>query len=83
MRTVKKSTTVDYIVDITNAQSAADVYLTIAAAKLTQNELDVLADRVAPKVTFQIVQCPCHCGDKLVEKKPNIFKRFWNWVTGK
>lgn len=83
MRTVKKSTTVDYIVDITNAQSAADVYLTIAAAKLSQNEFDVLADRVAPQVTFQIVQCPCHCVDKLVEKKPNIFKRFWNWVTGK
>ena len=83
MRTVKKSTTVDYIVDITNAQSAADVYLTIAAAKLSQNEFDVLVDSVAPKFYIVYETRPfCDCAQKET-KKPNIFKRFWNWVTGK
>ena len=84
MRTVKKSTTVDYIVDITNAQSAADVYKTMAAAKLSQFELNALVEDLTPQIYIVYETCPCNCAcQQKAAKKPNIFKRFWNWVTGK
>lgn len=85
MRTSKKSTTVDYIVDITNAQSAADVYKTIAAAKLSQFEMNALIEDVTPQIYIVYEKCACcNCEQQPgIEKKPNIFKRFWNWVTGK
>lgn len=83
MRTSKKSTTVDYIVDITNAQSAADVYKTIAAAKLSQFEMNALIEDVTPQIYIVYESCACCDCEQKPTKKPNIFKRFWNWVTGK
>ena len=83
----KKSTTVDYLVDLTNAQTAEDVYLSFALAKVdgnfTQNEVNALTDTITPKIYIVYEnECKCDCCEKPV-KKPNIFKRFWNWVTGK
>ena len=83
MRTVKKSTTVDYIIDITNAQSAADVYKTMAAAKLSQFEMNALIEAVTPQIYIVYEKCACCDCEQKPAKKPNIFKRFWNWVTGK
>ena len=83
MRTSKKSTTVDYIVDITNAQSAADVYKTMAAAKLSQFEMNALIEDVTPQIYIVYEKCACCDCEQKPAKKPNIFKRFWNWVTGK
>ena len=81
-KTKVKSTTVDYIVDLTNAQSAQDAYLAFAVAKLnaylTQAELDAFLDEVTPKIYICFDNTP-----KKAEKKPNIFKRVWNWITGK
>ena len=80
-----KSTTVDYIVDLRNIESAHDVYLAFAAAKinahLTQNELDAFVDTIQPK--FYIVYGSEPTEEVEPKKKPNIFKRVWNWITGK
>lgn len=80
-----KSTTVDYIVDLRNIESAQDVYLAFAVAKinahLTQNELDAFVDTIQPK--FYIVYGSEPTEEVEPKKKPNIFKRVWNWITGK
>lgn len=83
-----KSTTVDYLVDLTSAQSAADVFLAFAEAKananFTQNEFDALMNTLRPQI---YIVYPEHVDLKVENtepvKKPNIFKRAWNWLTGK
>ncbi len=82
-----KSTTVDYIVDMRGVECAQDAYLAFALAKidahLTQPEFDAFIDAVRPK--FYIISGP-QPAVKYAEpetKKPNIFKRVWNWITGK
>lgn len=83
-----KSTTVDYIIDLTGVECGADVYLAFAAAKmdkaLSQTELDVFVDTFTPKFYIMpgaLTCCQCECAKP--KKKPNIFKRAWNWLTGK
>lgn len=88
MRTSKvKSTTVDYIVDLRNIESAQDVYLAFAVAKinahLTQNELDAFVDTIQPKFYIVYGSEPTEIAESKEEKKPNVFKRIWNWITGK
>lgn len=82
-----KSTTVDYIVDLRNIESAQDVYLAFAVAKinahLTQNELDAFVDTIQPKFYIVHGPRPAVITEPNAEKKPNIFKRVWNWITGK
>ena len=82
-----KSTTVDYIVDLRNIESAQDVYLAFAVAKinahLTQNELDAFVDTIQPKFYIVYGSEPTEIAEPKVEKKPNVFKRIWNWITGK
>lgn len=82
-----KSTTVDYIVDLRNIESAQDVYLAFAVAKinahLTQNELDAFVDTIQPKFYIMYGPQPAVITETKAEKKPNIFKRVWNWITGK
>lgn len=82
-----KSTTVDYIVDLRNIESAQDVYLAFAVAKinahLTQNELDAFVDTIQPKFYIVYGSEPTKEVEPKAEKKPNIFKRVWNWITGK
>ena len=83
-----KSTTVDYIVDMRGVECAQDAYLAFALAKinahLTQPEFDAFIDAVRPK--FYIVYGPqpaVNVDEPKTDKKPNIFKRVWNWITGK
>lgn len=83
-----KSTTVDYIVDMRGIESAQDAYLAFALAKinahLTQPELDAFIDAVRPKFYIMYGPQPAVIADKHTSgKKPNIFKRVWNWITGK
>lgn len=82
-----KSTTVDYIVDLRNIESAQDVYLAFAVAKinahLTQNELDAFVDAIQPKFYIVYGSKPTEIAEPKAEKKPNVFKRIWNWITGK
>ena len=76
----------DYIVDLTKIEHLSEIAPTFALAKhsahlpLTDEELaDIciaVLDEFQPKVTVAYV-CKCN------QKKPNIFKRFWNWLRGK
>lgn len=82
------STTVDYIVDMRGVECAQDAYLAFALAKinahLTQPELDAFIDAVRPKFYIMYGPQPAVNVDRATtNKKPNIFKRVWNWITGK
>lgn len=81
------STTVDYIVDMRGVECAQDAYLAFAIAKinahLTQPELDAFVDAVRPKFYIVYGPEPTAIAEPKAEKKPNIFKRVWNWITGK
>lgn len=67
-------------VDLTNCVDASDVYYAFAAAKakkyMTKTEIDSFIDH--NKEYVYIVQYKCAT---CTEKKPNIFKRFWRWLT--
>lgn len=81
------STTVDYIVDMRGVECAQDAYLAFALAKinahLTQPEFDAFVDAVRPKFYIMYGPRPAVITESKAEKKPNIFKRVWNWITGK
>lgn len=81
------STTVDYIVDMRGVECAQDAYLAFALAKinahLTQPEFDAFVDAVRPKFYIMYGPQPAVITEPKAEKKPNIFKRVWNWITGK
>lgn len=79
----KKSTKkvkVDYVVDLTNCSDASDVYYAFAKAKMdkhfTTPEVEVFKERNTQYVYMFVEKCCDNCC-----KKPNIFKRFWNWLT--
>lgn len=74
----------DFIIDVENMTCANDFYYAVALAKIekyfTYNELKALMEHVRPEFTVCFCdKCP-FCQE---EKKPNIFKRFWNWITRK
>lgn len=83
----------EFIVNLTDATSAFDVYAAIAEAKIkkyfTVEELSVLIDLIAdryaqtiPVYMFCADKCPfCEAEEK--KEKKNIFTRFWNWITRK
>lgn len=81
------STTVDYIVDMRGVECAQDAYLAFALAKinahLTQPELDAFIDAVRPKFYIVYGSNTEEIVEPKAEKKPNMFKRVWNWITGK
>lgn len=74
------------LVDLTNVVSPSDVYLAIAATKvdsvLTLTEETVLTNRIAYDAAPIFCFCKCDC-EACKAKKPNVFKRFWNWLTRK
>ena len=83
-----------YIVDITKCEDALDMIVAIAYAKvdanvaITRDELDaVIKDYIettADKFSEMIINTLNKCAEKKEpKKKPNIFKRFWNWMTKK
>lgn len=92
-KTTKKQKDVKYIVvDLTNITCPRDVYTAFAVAKMdnvltetekiaTINEAIDTLDKIARinamrKKTVEYTTNP-------IVKKPNIFKRFWNWITRK
>lgn len=78
----------DFIVDITDATCPADVYLAFAEAKIdkfvTIPELTEFLNAYGTTIICcgncaDTEECE-HCDS---EKKPGMFKRFWNWLTNK
>lgn len=80
---------VDITVDITDATCASDVYTAFACAKmdktLTRDEYNAFVNDIAEaNSVITVCYCPCDkCPCCKPKKKPNIFKRIWNWITGK
>lgn len=77
-----KKVNVDLVVDLTNCSDASDVYYAFAKAKvdkhLSKIEKEVFKEHNTQYVyMFVEKHCDCEC----CNKKPNIFKRFWNWLT--
>lgn len=87
-KNTKKTFKADITVDLTNAESAYDVYLAFAEAKMEKNMSaeEISAFMSDNCIHFYICKGPCpfceHCEEPKPKKK-NIFKRFWSWVTGK
>lgn len=79
----KKSTkkfTPAITVDLTNCTSAADVYYAFAKAKMNKHlmhsEIESFVNHTSYPVYITVYEeCKCNV------KKPNVFKRFWNWLT--
>lgn len=94
-KTTKKTVKPEYIVDLTNIKDAGDVYAAFGWAKinryLTPTEMDAVADDIAAYIVPEMILCDnlratCCAIEKACcckQKKPNIFKRIWNWITGK
>ena len=89
-KTTKKAAKPAYTVDLTDVQDAGDAYAAFGWAKinayLTNSEIDAVAEEIAQSVAPKFFFCEC-TGEcplcKKSAKKPNIFKRFWNWITRK
>lgn len=92
-KTTKKTVKPEYIVDLTNIQDAGDAYAAFGWAKinryLTTAELNAVADEIAECIVPQVCMCDSICRacaaieNAKKAKKPNIFVRIWNWITGK
>lgn len=80
--TMKKTVKPEFTVDVTNCETGFDLLVAFAKAKhqaglaITDDELNALIDdnSVMIFVEKQPISI-CNC-----TKKPNIFKRFWNWL---
>ena len=80
--------TLDMIVAIVYAKVDANVAITRdeldAMMFLTAYNLKNYIDEVADKYSEMIIDTLNKCVEnKEPKKKPNIFKRFWNWMTKK
>ena len=80
--------TLDMIVAIVYAKVDANVAITRdeldAMMFLTAYNLKNYIDEVADKYSEMIIDTLNKCVEKKEpKKKPNIFKRFWNWMTKK
>lgn len=93
--TTKKSVKPTYVVDITWCKDIQDIAYAFAITKqkagIPLSDNDVNAIRTEAVVPFmnalefaeydvQNIICACECK---TEKKPGMFKRFWNWLTGR
>lgn len=83
-----------YTVDVTDCTDDRSVVVAFVKAKvnaglpITEDELDsVVIDRVEEVLAYKALQLtPIKIelvNTLKVDKKPNVFKRFWNWVTRK
>lgn len=74
---------IDLHIDLTEIDNAHDVYVQFAIEKvfntLTVTEINNLTNQSIKK-TFYICSM---FGNIQHEKKPNVVKRFWNWITSK
>lgn len=89
-RSTAKKTAPEYKVNLTEAKTPTDVYVAFGVAKLeagspiSRVEFDAMVQEaltstfVAMSEDIKTIVCQhCHA------HKPNVFKRFWNWVTKK
>lgn len=90
MKTTNKKITTkpDYIVDVTKCETLDDVKLAFATAKknagvpLTDENIQAFIDNAISNI--KPIVCAAVIDVEIEEKKkPNIFKRFWNWLRGK
>ena len=104
-KTTKKTVSPKFIVDLTKAETATDVYAQFALAKqeaglpISNEELNAImliagvmaVDALGEVISKASKEIKIENGEKLVFdskghfiiKKPNIFRRFWNWITRK
>lgn len=86
IKNTKKVFKADITVDLTDAESAYDVYSAFAEAKVKKNmsteEVDAFISNHC--IHFYVCEGPCpFCEPEPKPKKKNIFQRFWSWITGK
>ena len=74
---------IDLHVDLTEVDNAHDVYVQFAIEKffniLTVTEINNWMNRSIEKTSYIFSMF----GNIQHEKKPNVVKRFWNWITSK
>lgn len=89
-KNTKKSFTPDFVVDLTDATCARDTYAAFADARIkkacadveVKAFIDILVEKATP-VFYLVTADKCQFCKPESVKKPNIFKRFWNWITRK
>lgn len=84
-----------FIVDLTECEDGVDVFTSIADAKVLSGvainipeymaiiESTVENTVYATSVVESVMNTVIGALNKKTEKKDNIFKRFWNWLTNK
>lgn len=86
-----------YIVDVTDCTNDRSIVVAFVEAKvnaglpITEDELySVVCDHVDEVLTYAVDLAAQTIPTKIelvnihkAEKKPNVFKRFWNWITRK
>lgn len=98
-KTAKKISKPLYTVDLTDIDNELDVHQAFAIARfeagvgLSESDRGLVIGAVIDQVIEEISDIVANCGNIIVTvsksieekeaKKPNIFRRFWNWVTGK
>lgn len=92
----KKNTNVTITVKLLNITDPTDAYKLFAIAKfdnMRDAEKDIISKTIIDlyfnTLTYEInsaladMDAEAVNAHKVCEKKPNIFKRFWNWITRK
>lgn len=84
-----------FIVDLTECEDGVDVFTSIADAKVLAGVAINVTEYLAiiestiehtvytTSIAESIVNTVIGALNKKTEKKDNIFKRFWNWLTNK
>lgn len=85
-----------FIVDLTSAETPAEVFAQFGFAKqkaglpMSDTEFNAIIEiaclTTCRDVTNSIlgnIKIPVYVQPIKPEKKPNIFRRFWNWLTGR
>lgn len=84
-----------FIVDLTECEDSVDVFTSIADAKVLAGvainipeymaiiESTIENTVYATSIVENVMNTVIGALNKKTEKKDNIFKRFWNWLTNK
>lgn len=86
-----------FVISINDTDTVEDILATVAYAKakngvaLDKAEFNTLVKTIAECIfdifdsvlESTITMLEAECETPVKEKKPNIFKRFWNWLTRK
>lgn len=91
-KTNTKNTSAVLTIDLTNATCALDVYAAFADAKLnnvnlSKSEMEAYCSKMVDNMLDDVnITFTCSArveAEPIKPKKQNIFKRAWNWITGK